>query len=165
MISGGTDFHSSQLERPLNRVIMLPAILLAFSTVVRASPPPPLPWTTSRFTVTLESGAVEFTMECPGGKLTRLSAARAQQVAHLAMERLAELSLSKTCSGVSTRKMLEDEGSRQVTGVELKVLFSHEYVVEELWISFDLQSFEFTDAMRVFTLPEESSQITRVKLR
>ena len=118
----------------------------------------------SRFSIPLESGVVEFTMQCPGGELTRLSAARAQQVAHLAVERLAELSLSKTCSGVSTRA-LKDEGSSEIDGIELTVEFSHEYVIEKLWISFDLQSFKFKEVMRTFTYPEEKSQVTRIKLQ
>lgn len=149
----------------LNRAILLPVIVLALSTVVLASPPPPLPWVASRFSVPVESGAVEFTMECPEGRLTRLSAARAQQVAHLAMERLAELSLSKTCSGVSTRASLKEEGSREAVGVELTVELSHEYVVEELWISFDLQSFQFKKAMHVMTYPGEKSEVTRIDLQ
>lgn len=108
---------------------------------------------------------VEFTMECPGGELTRLSAVRGQQVAHLEVERLAELSLSKTCSGVSTRASLKEESSSEVVAIKLTVEFSHEYIVEDLQITFDLQSFKFKEAMRTFTVPEEQSQVTRIKLQ
>lgn len=149
----------------MNNASILPIIFLALSTVVRASPPPPLPWATSRFSIPLESGGVEFTMECPGGVLTRLSAARGTQVADLAMERLAELSLSKTCSGVSTRASLKEEGSREVVGIELTVELSHEYVVEELVISFDLQSFRFKQAMRTFHHAGDETQVTRIKFQ
>lgn len=80
------------------------------------------------------------------------------------MERLAELSLSSTCSGVSTRAMRAEEGVGKMLGVELTVELSHEYVVEELVIFFDVQKFQFTRARRLLTYPGENVRVTRVEL-
>jgi hypothetical protein len=103
-------------------------------------------------------------MECPEGALTRLAATRGDQVAQLAIDRLSELSLSKTCSGVSTRVSRAEEGLGEALAIELTVELSHEYVVEKLWISFDLQNFKFAEAMRLLTYPDEQTQVTRIKL-
>jgi hypothetical protein len=148
----------------MNRAFVLPGILLAFATIVRASPPPPLPWETSSFSVRLGSEMVEFKMECPRGKLTRLSATRGQQVADVPMDRLAELSIPESCSGISSRASIETEGSRDVIGVELTVELSREYINEKLLISFDVKSFKFTQARRLLTYPPEDSQDTRIQL-
>jgi len=148
----------------LNKAFMLPVLFLAFSAVARASPEPPLPWLNSSFSVQLGAEVVEFKMECPRGKLTRLSAARGEQVVEAPMDHLATLSISESCSGVSTRASHETEGSTVVTGVELRIELSREYIREELWVSFDLKSFEFTGAQRLLTYPGESTQVTRVQL-
>lgn len=143
---------------------MLPGIFLAFATLVQASPPPVLPWVTSQFSVELNSGRVEFRMECPGGRLTRLSAIRGQQVAEFPVDRLAGIPISPSCSGVSTRAALEEEGSANVIGVELTVQLSHEYVNEELWVFFDLRSFRFAQARWMQWIPGKPAQIERVQL-
>ncbi len=80
------------------------------------------------------------------------------------MERLAELGLPKSCSGVSTRASLETESSVDVIGVELEVELSREYIREELLIFLDLKSFSFTQARRLLTYPGETTQVTRVVL-
>ena len=149
----------------MKRASMLAVIALAFATVAGASPPTPLPWTTSRFSVSTELGLIEFTMECPEGALTRLSAALGQRTANLPIERLAELSPSHECSGVTTRASREDEGTGKLLATELMVELSHGYAVERLQITFDVHSFEFTKAMRLLTYPGEPTQVTRVELQ
>jgi len=149
----------------LNRAIVVPFVILTFATVAHSSPPPPLPWVTSNFSVQLASGSVEFQMACPEGKITRLSARRGQQVANLPVERLAQLAFVGRCSGIFTNAILESEGSSNVSGVELTVKLSQEYFIEELRINFDLQRFQFTDATWLLTFPEEQTQVKRVHLQ
>jgi hypothetical protein len=149
----------------LIRAIKLTIAYLGLAAAAGASPPQPLPWVASRFTVQTESGAVEFTMECPEGVLSRLTATRGDQAAHFPIERLSELSLSKACSGVSTRASRAEEGLGKTVAIELTVELSHEYIVEQLRISFDPQRFEFTEAMRLLTYPGEQTQVTRIKLQ
>jgi hypothetical protein len=147
----------------LNRALLL-TVSLACSTVVSASPPPPLPWVTSSFSVQLESGRIDFGMDCPDGKLTRLSAKRGDQVAEFPVQRLAEWEFVGTCSGVSTTLELESEGSSKVYGIVLNVRQSQEYVNEEVWITFDPNVFRFTQAMWLLTYPMETSQVKRMNL-
>jgi hypothetical protein len=149
----------------MNRACILPIIALAFSTRVTASPDPPLPWVTSNFSVALSSGTINFRMDCPNGKLTRLTATRGAQVAEFPMDRMPELGLTGTCSGVSTIAGLETEGLPTVITVELRVKLSREYILEELWISLDLQSFKFSRAQRLLTYPGENTQVTKVPLQ
>lgn len=149
---------------PMNRAFGLLAVLLSLSTAVQASPPPPLPWISSRFSVPTDVGAVDFTMDCPDGVLTRLSATQGELTAHLPMERLKELSLSRTCSGVTTRAMRADEGTGEMLGIELTIELSQGYVVEELVVFFDLPRFQFTKARRLLTYPAEEVQVSRVSL-
>ncbi len=144
---------------------LLASVSMWWSAIAAASPPPVLPWTTASVSFALESGTVELRMECPGGVLKKLSAVRGQQVAELPLSRLAALSLSPTCAGASTRAEMEEEGSRTITGLTWQVQLSHEYIVEELWIAFDLQRFEFTEARHLVTYPEEATDVKRVNLR
>lgn len=146
------------------RAIALTIAFLGLSAAADASPPLTLPWVTSRFTVATAAGPVEFTMECPKGALTRLTATRGDQVADFPIERLSELSPSKTCSGVSTRAAHADEGLGELLAIELTVELSHEYIIEQLLISFDPRRFAFTEAMRQLTYPLEQTQVTRIKL-
>jgi|GEM_PF-6085191 hypothetical protein len=147
------------------KAIKLTIACLGLAATASASPPLPLPWVASRFNVQTESGAIEFTMECPEGALSRLTATRGDQTAHFPIERLSELSLSKACSGVSTRASRAEEGLGKTVAIELTVELSHEYIVEQLRISFDPQRFEFTEAMRLLTYPGEQTQVTRIKLQ
>lgn len=140
-------------------------ICVAICATARASPDPPLPWESSSFTVRLDSGTIEFELDCPGGKLTRLSARRGEQVAEAPIERLAALSLPDSCSGVTTRAARESEGSSEIVGVELTVELSREYIREELLIFFDVRSFAFTAARKLLTYPGEETQVTRAQLR
>lgn len=103
-------------------------------------------------------------MDCPRGQLTKLSASQGERVVEVPMDRLAELALSATCSGVSTRAAQETEASVHVIGVELTVELSREYIREELIVFFDLRSFRFTQARRLLTYAGEATQVTRVLL-
>lgn len=149
----------------MNRSFALLSLCLAFATIVRASPPPPLPWETSSFSVRSSSGPVEFRMDCPDGKLTRLSAARGQQVANFPVERLSQWELVGRCSGVSTNVERESEGSSNVSAIVLTVKLSQEYVMEELWITLDPNSLQFTEARWLLTYPGETTQVKRVSLQ
>jgi hypothetical protein len=144
---------------------VLTSAVMLLPTLVAASPDPVLPWTTASFSFSLDSGAVEFRMECPGGVLRRLSATRGGQAAELPMSQLAALSLSKTCAGAATRAMLADEGSQTITGISLRVQLSHEYILEELQITFDLQSFRFTQAMHTKSYAGDPAEVTRMQLQ
>jgi hypothetical protein len=70
-----------------------------------------------------------------------------------------------TCAGASTRAEIEEEGSRTITGIRLDVELSHEYIVEELWITFDLQRFRFTKAMHLKTYAGQPTEVKRVELK
>ena len=151
-------------NKSLQKAFVLPAILLAFSTLVLASPPRRLAWETSSFTVRLGSELVEFQMECPRGKLTRLSATRGKLVAYASMERIAELSIPESCSGIFGEVSTETEGSAEVTEIDLTIELSREYINEQLFLSFDLQSFKFTQARHLLTYPPEEAQDKRIQL-
>jgi hypothetical protein len=149
----------------MNRAFALSSLCLALAMSANASPPPPLPWITSNFSVQLNSTAIDFRMDCPAGKLTRLSAMQGQKVVHLPLGRLKEWAFVGSCSGVATSSDLETEGSSVVTRIVLVVKFSQEYFTEELRITFDPNRFEFTEAMWLLTYPEENSQVRRVQLQ
>ena len=60
---------------------------------------------------------------------------------------------------------LETEGFSKISGIELTVKLSQEYLIEELQITFDPNRFEFSEAMWLLTYPGGSTQIKRVQLR
>jgi hypothetical protein len=148
----------------VRRVRLLACCCFAYLVSAWASPDPPLPWERSSFSVRLESGPIEFEMECPRGRLTKLSARRSAHVVEVPMDRLDDLALPATCSGVSTRAARESEASDDVIGVELTVELSREYIREELIVFFDLKSFRFTKARRLLTYAGGETQVTRVLL-
>lgn len=161
-VSGRCQLRSLEKMKP---TYFLASVLVSWPIAAAASPSPVLPWATASVRFALESGPVELRMECPGGVLQKLSAVRGQQVAELPISRLAALSLSPTCAGASTRAEMEEEGSRTIKGLTWQVQLSHEYIVEELWIAFDLQRFEFTEARHLMTYPGEATEVKRVDLR
>jgi hypothetical protein len=110
-------------------------------------------------------GAIEFAMECPRGSLTRFFATLGERMAALPLEQLATLSLSSTCSGVITRASRDNEGTGMLVAIELTVELSHEYVVEQLRITFDARKFKFTQAIHLVTYPEEQTQVNRIELQ
>jgi len=79
------------------------------------------------------------------------------------MERIAELSIPESCSGIFTEASIE-EASAVVTGVDLTIELSREYVNEKLFISFDLQRFKFTKARHLLTYPPEEAQDKKIQL-
>lgn len=101
-------------------------------------------------------------MACPKGRLTRLSASSGDDIAHLPIDRLAELELSESCSGISTLAVPETEGSTNVIAIELRIELSREYIREELLVFFDPKSFKFTNARHLVSRGGEPMQATRV---
>jgi hypothetical protein len=150
------------MKRFVIRTAMLALSGLVLQGKGYASPDPPLPWTSSTFTVHVDDRAITFKMDCPRGRLTRLSASSENRIAELPVEQLATLDLPDSCSGVKTRASREEEGSPDVVGVELEIELSREYIREELIVFFDLRGFKFTQARRLLTYAGESTQLTRV---
>jgi len=130
------------------------AIIFFFTMVsgALASPARPLTWEKSEFSVPNDAGPVQFHLECPEGKVARLSATQRQHTAVFPVNRLSELGVTGVCSGAYTLK--------EEDGISLVINLSQEYTREELWIFLNLKTMKFTAAQRWLT---ESGSNTVIK--
>jgi hypothetical protein len=154
------------LQRGMGLITGLCACLLA--DVSAASPPPHLGW--SRATIAVDPGKgvgpVRFELECPGGRLTSLSASGRGFKATVPLEKLKKLNLPETCSGASTSLTMEsDDPSTRPIGIAFSIEMSSEYVKRDLSFSLDLRTGKFTRAEYVETaVGAQQSRIEKVEL-
>lgn len=132
-------------------------IVLAMASGALASPALPLSWVKSEFSVPNDAGPVRFELDCPDGKIARLTATQHQHTAVFPVNRLSELGVTGTCSGAYT---LQEEG-----GISLVINLSQEYTREEIWVFLNLKTMQFTAAQRWLTESGSNTVIQKMDMQ